>query len=81
LIAGFEIAESDCMLDLRDELVVGRYARGGVERELDRRHRDAVFRKGSAPSASLVAILFYYAHSKRVLNGISSVNAEMKSNR
>ena len=39
LIAGLEVSEPQRVLDLLDELQVGRHAGGGVEPELDRRRR------------------------------------------
>src|SRR5271155_3366450 len=57
LIAGHEVAEAERVLDLMDELKVGRHARAGVEPEPDRRYR---FAFGSRRRVVWRASLFYY---------------------
>ena len=56
LVAGLEVAETQGVLDLVDELQVGRHARGGVEPELDRRHRRCP-RQGMRPLGPCCLVL------------------------
>ena len=62
LVAGLEVAETQRVLDLMDELQVGRHAGGGVEPELDRRHRDASHTGDWVRRTTRVAVALSYCH-------------------
>src|SRR5690349_16210897 len=72
LITGLEVAEPQRVLDLLDELQVGRHPRGRIQPELDRRRRPARHgplarpRRGPAGSARRKLVPFIYCHKTRI---------------